>query len=101
MENDVEVQECLPKEFLLKFALLVQILEGSSGSKRLWEAARTNAYPRRSLFGPLVNNGIIYTTSIVYCLARLSIIGVAFSSLRLMPESVYKTPWTNNFPSIQ
>ncbi|KAJ8125739.1 hypothetical protein O1611_g7899 [Lasiodiplodia mahajangana] len=101
IEKSIEIQEGLPKGFVPRFAQLVEILEGSLGSKRLWEAARTNTYPQRSIFGPLVNNGIIYATSILYCLARLSIIGVAFSSLRLMPESVYKTPWTNNFPSIQ
>ncbi|KAI1124027.1 hypothetical protein F5Y10DRAFT_250534 [Nemania abortiva] len=101
VEKNEKLQKCLPKDFLPQFSQLVKILEGSLGSKRLWEAARTNTYPQRNLFGPLVNNGIIYVTSIVYCLARLSIIGVAFSSLRLMPESVYKTPWTNNFPSIE
>ncbi|KAI1749184.1 hypothetical protein F4782DRAFT_514257 [Xylaria castorea] len=101
IRQDEEVKRRLPKDFLPKFTQLVEILGGSSGSKRLWEAARTDTYPRRSLLSPLVNDGIIYVTSIVYCLARLTIIGIAFSSLRWMPDSVYITSWTTNIPSVQ
>ncbi|KAI0859165.1 hypothetical protein F4860DRAFT_484106 [Xylaria cubensis] len=101
IHQDQEVRTRLPKDFLSKFTQLVEILRGSSGSKRLWEAARTDTYPKRSLLSPLVNDGIIYITGIVYCLARLTVIGIAFSSLRKMPDSVYITPWTAYIPSVQ
>jgi hypothetical protein len=100
----------LPDEFLAQFSQLVDILDANSESRwprglarprRLIEAAKTNVYPQRVLFTRRFNLGIIYTTSIMYCLARLSIIGVAFSSLRLMPDSVYLTTWATNIPSLQ
>ncbi|TRX91258.1 hypothetical protein FHL15_007863 [Xylaria flabelliformis] len=101
IHKDEEVKLCLPKGFLPKFTQLVEILRGSPCSKRLWDAARTDTYPKRSLLSPLVNDGIIYITSIVYCVARLTVIGIAFSSLRRMPDSVYVTSWTTNIPSVQ
>ncbi|KAI0183013.1 hypothetical protein EV127DRAFT_377704 [Xylaria flabelliformis] len=101
IHKDEEVKKCLPKGFLPKFTQLVEILSGSPCSKRLWEAARTDTYPTRSLLSPCVNDGIIYIASIVYCVARLTIIGIAFSSLRRMPDSVYVTSWTTNIPSVQ
>lgn len=101
IQRNAEFREGLPNNFVTQFDQLVEILSGSNSSKRLFDAARTDTYPRRSLFGPFINDGIIYVTSIVYCLARLSIIGMAFSSLRRMPDSVYATPWTDYIPSIQ
>ncbi|KAI0554317.1 hypothetical protein F4679DRAFT_527921 [Xylaria curta] len=101
VQEDEEVKTRLPNDFILQLTQLVEVLRGSSGSKRLWEAARTDAYPQRSLLSPLVNDLIIYITGIVYCLARLTVIGIAFSSLRRMPDSVYKTPWTAYIPSVQ
>ncbi|KUL81974.1 hypothetical protein ZTR_10712 [Talaromyces verruculosus] len=87
--------------FLKKFKQLVEILNLKAGPKKLSDEARTNIYPQRVLFTEPVNLAIIYTTSIMYCLARLSIVGVAFSSLRWMPDSVYTTTWTRNIPSVQ
>lgn len=102
IEQNPEFREnYLPIDFLPKFTQLVKILGGSFGSKRLSEMAQTDTYPRRSLFSTSVNDGIIYTTGIIYCLAHLSIIGIAFSSLRWMPSSVYTLTWTENVPSIQ
>lgn len=37
----------------------------------------------------------------VYCLARLMIIGIAFSSLRSMPPEVYITTWSKYIPDVQ
>ncbi|KAI1274265.1 hypothetical protein F5Y07DRAFT_410441 [Xylaria sp. FL0933] len=91
----------LPEDFLPKFANLIDILRGSPYTKRLRDAARTDIYPQRSLFSARINDGILYTTSIVYFIARLTIIGLAFSSLRRMPESVYTITWTQYIPSIQ
>ncbi|KAI1192805.1 hypothetical protein F5X97DRAFT_339722 [Nemania serpens] len=101
IQQNAEIRGGLPNNFVSQFEQLVEILSGSINSKRLWDAARTDTYPRRSLSGPLINDGIIYLTSILYCLARLSIIGVAFSSLRWMPDSVYASPWTDYIPSVQ
>lgn len=91
----------LPDGFVEKFSQLTDILDGNSGSKRLSDEAQTNAYPQRVLFTKPVNLAIIYVTGIMYCLARVTIIGVAFSSLRRMPDSVYATTWTSNVPSVQ
>ncbi|KAJ5635065.1 uncharacterized protein N7484_008378 [Penicillium longicatenatum] len=91
----------VPDDFHKKFKRLVEILEMKAGPKRLSDEARTNIYPQRVLFTEPVNLAIVYATSILYCLARLSIIGVAFSSLRRMPDSVYTTTWTSNIPSVQ
>ncbi|KAI8629518.1 hypothetical protein F5Y19DRAFT_464619 [Xylariaceae sp. FL1651] len=101
VQQNERFRECLPKGFLPKFSQLVEILRGLSSSKRLWEAAETNIYPQRSLFSTFINDGIIYATSIAYCLARLIIIGLAFSSLRRMPDSVYMITWTQYVPSVQ
>ena len=101
IEQNKEFRECLPPDFLPKFTQLVEILGGSPGPKRLWDLAQTNTYPQRSLFSKLINDGIIYATGIIYCLARLVTIGVAFSSLRWMPSSVYMSTWTQNIPNIQ
>ncbi len=91
----------LPKVFVNQFSQLVDILDGKLESKGLRDKARTNEYPQRLLFTKQINLAIIYATGIMYCLARLSIIGVAFSSLRRMPNSVYATTWTRNIPSVQ
>ena len=91
----------LPKVFVNQFSQLVDILDGNLESKGLRDKARTNEYPQRLLFIKQINLAIIYATGIMYCLARLSIIGVAFSSLRRMPNSVYTTTWTRNIPSVQ
>ena len=36
-----------------------------------------------------------------YCVARLMIIGIAFSSLRSMPSEVYITTWSKYIPDVQ
>ncbi|KAI3326730.1 hypothetical protein HD806DRAFT_488021 [Xylariaceae sp. AK1471] len=101
VQQNEEFQGYIPKGFLPRFTQLVEILRGSFSSKRLWDAAQTNKYPRRSLFSTFFNDGIIYITSIAYCLARLTIIALAFSSLRWMPDSVYMITWTQYIPSVQ
>ncbi|KAI0542601.1 hypothetical protein GGR58DRAFT_510249 [Xylaria digitata] len=82
IQENAEFRGCLPNEFIHQFGQLVKILSGSISSKRLSATAKTDIYPRRSLFKQSINNRIIYTTGIMYCLARLIIIGVAISSLR-------------------
>ncbi|KAI1820387.1 hypothetical protein F4861DRAFT_69781 [Xylaria intraflava] len=101
IEKNTEFQQCLPNVFLSQLTELVRILKDRSSSKKLWEVAQTNDYPQRRIFGPLASARIVYTTTILYCLARLSIIGVAFSSLRRMPDSVYEVSWTNYIPNVR
>jgi hypothetical protein len=86
--------------FLRQFRGLVDILNEKTLSEKLYNEARLDLYPRRVWpFGIFVNQVIIYVSSAFYCIARLSIIAVAFSSLRSMPESVYTTTWTGVIPS--
>ena len=90
----------LSGEFEEQFKQLVHLLNEDIKSKRLYEEARVELYPRRIwLPGRLANRFIIYASIPIYCLARLSIIAVALSSLRLMPESVYTTTWTGVIPT--
>jgi hypothetical protein len=86
--------------FSLQFKWLMDLIDGK-GSKGLAENAKTNVFPRRSLLPRNVNLAIIYATGIIYCLARFILIGLAFSSLRAMPDSVYQTTWASNIPAFQ
>ena len=43
----------------------------------------------------------VIVSGIIYCLARLTVLALAFSSLRAMPDSVYVTTWTKYLPSLQ
>ena len=38
---------------------------------------------------------------VVYAVSRLTVIALAFSSLRDMPETVYRTTWAKYFPALQ
>lgn len=88
------------KEFIGRFQRLLNLMEGNE-SKKLNDTAKTNFFPRESLLPKGVNKGILYATSILYCLARLSLLAIALSSLRQMPESVYvNTPWTAYIPTL-
>lgn len=42
-----------------------------------------------------------YTVFLVYFIARLTIIGIAFSCLRSMPADVYQTTWSKYIPNIE
>jgi hypothetical protein len=90
----------LPKEFGHQFTQLMDCMEGI-GPKKLVENAKTNVFPQKSLLRKEVNLFILYATSLVYCLSRLAIIGLALSSLRSMPDDVYVTTWTQNIPTVQ
>jgi hypothetical protein len=90
----------LPEHFQEQFGKLVDLLHEKTESKKLYEEARPELYPRKVWrLGRLINQAIIYASSAVYCIARLSIIALAFSSLRSMPKSVYTTTWTGVIPS--
>jgi hypothetical protein len=90
----------LPEHFQEQFGKLVGILHKNTESKKLYEEARPELYPRKVWpLGQRINQAIIYASSAIYCIARLSIIALAFSSLRSMPKSVYTTTWTGVIPS--
>jgi hypothetical protein len=87
-------------DFQRHFDYLIDVLQGKPRSKTLYDEARPGLYPRRIRpIAQLANQAIIYASIPIYCIARLSIIAVAFSSLRLMPESVYITTWTGVIPN--
>lgn len=90
----------LPKEFYLQFSQLVEYMHGD-GPKKLIENAKTNIYPQKSLLPKSVNLFILCATSSVYALSRLTILALALSSLRSMPDEVYVTTWTENIPAVQ
>lgn len=46
-------------------------------------------------------NILYFLMLLLYGLARIAIIGISFSSLRLMPASVYITTWSKYLPNIQ
>ncbi|KAJ5833817.1 hypothetical protein N7474_002128 [Penicillium riverlandense] len=89
-----------PDEFWDHFMQLC-IRQLGLGPKRLIDNARTNIFPQKSLLPNAVNLLVLYTTSLVYCLSRLTIMGLALSSLRSMPDEVYLTTWTTNIPAVQ
>ncbi|KUJ13376.1 uncharacterized protein LY89DRAFT_785094 [Mollisia scopiformis] len=90
----------LPKDFPKQFKLLTEVIDGKFRSKKLTDSAQTNLFPRRNILPESVNIAILLTAGIIYCLARLSIIALAFSSLRSMPDSVYKTTWAKDIPNV-
>jgi len=90
----------LPKEFQHQFTRLLDRMKGN-GPKKLVENAKTNVFPQRSLLRKDVNLFILYATSLVYCLSRLTIMALALSSLRFLPDDVYVTTWTKNIPTVQ
>jgi hypothetical protein len=88
------------KEFIKQFRLLVDLMEGRK-LKKLIDIAKTNVYLQKNLLPKAFNQGIVYLTTFLYYLSRLSLLAVAFSSLRQMPKTVYAiTPWTGYIPTL-
>ncbi|KAI0189909.1 hypothetical protein F4808DRAFT_467184 [Astrocystis sublimbata] len=83
INNNEDFRTSVSQSFITEYSQLIDILKGRSSSKRLLQTARTDSYPQRSLFSPLVNDWVIYVT------------------IRSMPDSVYATTWTDYIPSIQ
>jgi hypothetical protein len=89
----------LPLGYAQHLHRLVRLMNGE-GSKRMVEKiARTNIFPRAELPAAF-NLGLIYVTMGLYCVARLMLIAVGLSSLRAMPELVYKSTWADYLPAI-
>ncbi len=90
----------LHPEFVKQFRSLCDLME-DKGSKKLCETAKTNVFPRKSLLPKACNLSVLFLTSTLYCLSRLSLLAISLSSLRRMPESVYlNTPWTKYIPTL-
>jgi hypothetical protein len=84
-----------------QFRELVGLIEGN-GPRKLIDNAKTNVFTQKTLLSkvPRVSLGIVYSTGFVYCFARLTILGLAFSSLRSMPEDVYTTTLASVIPAL-
>lgn len=99
--SDLRQQIGLSGDFPEQFFQLLDIMKEDFSTKRLIDTGHTNLYPQRPRFTKLVNWGIIYSAVVFYFLVRLTLVAVAFSSLRMMPDSVYVTSWTAYIPAIQ
>lgn len=87
--------------FNQQFDLLHHLLMGRGEIKKLVDTATTDLFPRKSLLPPAFNFGVLSVTGFLYCLARVALLAIGFSSLRQMPESVYvRTPWTAYIPTL-
>jgi hypothetical protein len=91
----------LPEKFSRQFEALVRLIDGN-GPKILVDNAKTNVFPQKTLLSqavPIILS-LLYPASFIYSLARLTIIAVAFSSLRSMPGDVYTTTWARVIPAL-
>ncbi|MCJ1380684.1 hypothetical protein MMC17_003792 [Xylographa soralifera] len=48
----------------------------------------------------IISTNVLSYAAIIYVLARLTLLGVAFSSLRAMPEDVYINTWAQYMPNV-
>jgi hypothetical protein len=87
-----------PEGFLEQFEWLVDVIGRIDKSKYHSDADRADLFPRKNLLWLSI---VLYATGTIYCLARVGIIALAFSSLRSMADSVYETTWTTAIPNVQ
>ena len=87
-------------DFIKQFKSLCDLME-NNGAKKLCDLAKTNVFPQENRLPKEFNLSVLFLTSGLYCLSRLSLLALSLSSLRRMPKSVYlNTPWTKNIPSL-
>ncbi|UKZ79034.1 hypothetical protein TrVFT333_006785 [Trichoderma virens FT-333] len=87
------------KPFVENFRRLVSAVNGRQ-TKKIDEAARTDAWPIKPLLPRGVNQGVLYVTGFLYCASRLILLAISISSIRKMPGSVYiATNWTEYLPA--
>ena len=87
-------------DFIKQFKSLCDLME-NNGAKKLCDLAKTNVFPQKNRLPKEFNLSVLFLTSGLYCLSRLSLLALSLSSLRRMPKSVYlNTPWTKNIPSL-
>ena len=103
--NDNDDHERIPlvdlhPNFVENFMRLCDLME-YKGAMKLCEKAMTNVFPRKNLLPKACNLSVLFFTTTLYCLARLTLLAISISSLRRMPESVYSnTPWTKYIISL-
>ena len=86
--------------FTNQFKSLYDLMK-DNGAKKFCDLAKTDVFPQKSLLPKVFNLSILFLTSGLYCLSRLSLLALSLSSFRQMPRSVYlDTPWTRYIPSL-
>jgi hypothetical protein len=93
-----EFDGIFPRDFHKNISELVEVIDGKQKFRYLEEADRTDRFPPKRLQWPSV---VLSLIGITYCMARLCILALAFSTLRAMPNSVYESVWTNVLPNVQ
>ncbi|KAL7907849.1 hypothetical protein GGI35DRAFT_486834 [Trichoderma velutinum] len=87
------------KQFVQNFHRLVNAVNGQQ-TKKIDDAAQTDAWLRQPLLPRGVNQGVLYATGFLYCASRLILLAVSLSSIRKMLGSVYfATNWTEYLPT--
>ncbi|OBT71817.1 hypothetical protein VF21_09385 [Pseudogymnoascus sp. 05NY08] len=89
----------LPHSYIQQLSQLVRLIDNIGSKRMIEQGTKTNVFPRRDI-PRVINLGLLYTTSSVYCIARLVLLSIAVSSLRYMPDAVYYSTWTRYIPSI-
>jgi hypothetical protein len=92
-----EIEKLPDPRFYRKFGELDQVMQGM-GREYGPEADKTDFFPPAN-FGQL-SLAFIIAVVVFYCLVRLMIISLAFSTLRAMPDSVYETTWVDVIPNV-
>ncbi|KAK4042355.1 hypothetical protein C8A01DRAFT_14020, partial [Parachaetomium inaequale] len=89
----------LPPGYTSHLRRLFRLIDGHGSKGMVEQAAQTAVFPRGSL-PTAFNIGLVYVTMALYCAARLTLVAVGLSSLRAMPQGVYKTTWADYIPAI-
>jgi hypothetical protein len=122
-EQEQEIYSALCPSFYPQFCQLVTIIQSPdepsdhSEKKGLWkylspsvdpDADKTNSFPRFFIkkeriwqIRAVLFRYISPTICFIYAVSRLTVISLAFSSFRAMPDSVYDTAWTRYIPNLQ
>lgn len=90
----------LPPGYSSNLHRLFRLIDGDGSKKMVDEVARIGVFPRRSLLPTAFNKWLVYITMGLYCAARLVLVSVGLSSMRAMPQGVYKSTWADYFPAI-
>ncbi|KAK3292653.1 uncharacterized protein B0H64DRAFT_477768 [Chaetomium fimeti] len=90
----------LPPGYSSNLHRLFQLIDGHGSKKMVEEVATIGVFPRRSLLPTAFNKWLVYITMGLYCAARLVLVAVGLSSMRAMPQGVYRSTWADYFPAI-
>ncbi|KAH6842935.1 hypothetical protein B0I37DRAFT_448326 [Chaetomium sp. MPI-CAGE-AT-0009] len=90
----------LPPGYSSNLHRLFRLIDGHGSKKMVDEVATVGVFPRRSLLPTAFNMWLVYVTMGLYCVARLILVAVGLSSIRAMPQGVYRSTWADYFPAI-